>query len=251
MTSFLLLNSGDFVLLNSGDKVLLNVSPDTTPPTVSIISPLNGETVGTSFTVSGTAADDTEVSLVEVKIDSEAYQTATGTTSWSINLSDIAEGIHTITARATDSSSNQDTDIISINVDPALDPSGSGSGGKVKKSVGHQLTDLGPRPHIIQQGESISKIVLRPINTSKAKLVISQNSESICTIIPHFGGYSTSKLVIPVKSESISQLYYKSAGESWAIPHPSVLMERIEKKTDNINKAIKALSYLNMLDSIK
>jgi hypothetical protein len=219
---------------------------DTTDPTITIQAPLDLSTVGSPFTVSGISADNVFVSKVEVQVDSDALQLATGTTSWSINLTGVTNGSHTITAKVTDSSGNTATDIITVEVLVL----GGSSGGIVKKSVGHQLTDLGPRPHAIQRGESIATTLLRPLNKSKSKLVITVNGESVCKVIPYFGGVSTSQLLIKVKSESTAKLYFKGIGESWGILHPSVTAIHNIKKTEKLSKAIKTLTYLSMMSFI-
>ena len=76
-------------------------------PTVAITSPSEGAYVvyNTVSTISGTAADsDGTVQRVQVKIDREKWQNATGTTSWSYswNLAGWAPGPHRIQARSYD-----------------------------------------------------------------------------------------------------------------------------------------------------
>ncbi|MFH0815322.1 MAG: M14 family zinc carboxypeptidase [Methanobacteriota archaeon] len=76
-------------------------------PTVAITTPSEGAYVvyNTVATITGTSADsDGTVQRVEVKIDREAWQTATGTTSWTYNwnLAGWAPGPHRIQARSYD-----------------------------------------------------------------------------------------------------------------------------------------------------
>jgi hypothetical protein len=87
----------------------LRAGADTQVPTVSIVSPAAGTTVGGTLTVSGSASDNVLLSKVELKVDSGSYLPATGTTSWSrsIDTRAYANGSHTLLARATDSSGNQ------------------------------------------------------------------------------------------------------------------------------------------------
>jgi hypothetical protein len=84
---------------------------DTTAPTVSIAVPTAGASVRSSVAVSGSAGDNVQVAKVEVKVDGGAYVTAAGTTGWSLPLdtTKYANGTHTISARATDSSGNVST----------------------------------------------------------------------------------------------------------------------------------------------
>ncbi len=86
---------------------------DITPPSIAINSPTNGQAFTTStITVSGTASDNIGLSKVEVKVGSEAWQLASGTTSWNTTVN-LASGSNTIYARATDASGNiKETSII-------------------------------------------------------------------------------------------------------------------------------------------
>lgn len=97
-----------------------NNSTDTTLPTISISisSPTNNQTfTNPSITVIGTASDNIALSKVEVKLNSGSYQTATGTTSWSIPLT-LISGSNTITAKATDSSNNTKETSITVTYTP-------------------------------------------------------------------------------------------------------------------------------------
>ncbi len=78
------------------------------PPTVVINSPANGSTVAGIVSVSGTASDNVGVAKVEVSIDGGGWSLASGTTNWSfsINTTTLLNGLHTISARATDGSGN-------------------------------------------------------------------------------------------------------------------------------------------------
>ena len=78
------------------------------PPTVFISSPVNGTTVAGTLAVMGTASDNVAVAKVEVSIDNGGWSIATGTTNWlfSLNTATLLNGLHTISARATDGSGN-------------------------------------------------------------------------------------------------------------------------------------------------
>jgi len=90
---------------------------DVQPPSVSIGQPLNNATVSGTQIVSGTASDNVAVAKVEVSLDNGAWTTASGTTSWSYSLNTInaLNGSHTISARATDTSSNISS-VVSVTV---------------------------------------------------------------------------------------------------------------------------------------
>ena len=89
--------------------VTFSSATDSQVPTVAISSPAAGATVGGTVTVSGSASDNVSLSKVELRVDSNAYQLASGTSSWtfSLNTSAYASGSHTLLARATDASGNQ------------------------------------------------------------------------------------------------------------------------------------------------
>jgi hypothetical protein len=82
---------------------------DVLPPTISITNPADGAQFNESvLLINGTAADDTAVALVELRLNMGMWQTATGTTTWtgSVNL---ISGTNTIEARSRDSAGNYST----------------------------------------------------------------------------------------------------------------------------------------------
>ncbi len=83
-------------------------SPDTTPPSVSISAPGAGSTISGVASVAGSASDNAALAKVDVSVDGGTYQLAQGTSSWSYSLSTtaLADGTHTLVARATDASGN-------------------------------------------------------------------------------------------------------------------------------------------------
>ncbi len=96
--------------LQSG-LVAATASTDTSPPTASITSPSDGDTViaGVPLTVTGTATDSGggRVAGVEVSTDGGAtWHPASGHASWSYTFTPQTTGSLTIQARATDDSVN-------------------------------------------------------------------------------------------------------------------------------------------------
>lgn len=84
----------------------IRVTVNNTPPSISIASPEAGATIVGTFTITGTASSPAAgLSTVQVRVDANAWTTATGTTSWSasINSAAYADGAHTVFAMATDS----------------------------------------------------------------------------------------------------------------------------------------------------
>lgn len=89
---------------------------DTTPPVVAITYPADGQIFNTSsITVSGTASD-ARLDKVEVKVGNGGWQTASGTTSWSLQVT-LSEGSNTISARATDTAGNTKEASINVTLD--------------------------------------------------------------------------------------------------------------------------------------
>ena len=97
-----------------GGLVLTSKSTDTTPPTSTISSPASGATLqmGTTVTVSGTAADSGGgiVGGVEVSIDGgQTWHPVNGRESWSYSWTILASGSITLKSRAVDDSGNLET----------------------------------------------------------------------------------------------------------------------------------------------
>lgn len=80
---------------------------DTTPPSVSLTAPANGATVSGSVTMSANATDNVGVSKVELYVDGALKATATTspyTYSW--NTTQVANGSHSLQAKAYDAAGN-------------------------------------------------------------------------------------------------------------------------------------------------
>jgi len=86
--------------------------PDTTPPTVSITSPSNGQTVSATVTVTANASDNVGVAGVQFVLDNGTNIGAEDTSapySVSWNTTGAANGSHTLTAVARDAAGNRTT----------------------------------------------------------------------------------------------------------------------------------------------
>ena len=92
-------------------------APDTIPPTVAVTAPSNGATISGTINILGTSSDNIAVSSVAVAIDAGAYALAVGTTNWhfSLNATGLANGAHTLQAKAWDTSGNASTSTV-VNV---------------------------------------------------------------------------------------------------------------------------------------
>ncbi|MHA1910628.1 MAG: lamin tail domain-containing protein [Candidatus Kariarchaeaceae archaeon] len=93
--------------------------PDTTPPVVSIISPLDGATVGGIVIIMISASDAGGIASQLIKVDGETVST---TTSYSWDTIVEAEGTHIIYCEATDPSNNTGSDTHTITVDNTSPP---------------------------------------------------------------------------------------------------------------------------------
>jgi len=65
------------------------VSWTTIAPTIALQSPTNNAVAGGNLVVSGSAADNTAVQKVEVRLDAGSWLTASGTSNWSYNAEHI------------------------------------------------------------------------------------------------------------------------------------------------------------------
>jgi hypothetical protein len=72
-------------------------------PTITISAPQDGATVEGTVEISGTATDSTGIERVELQVDMGAFAAASGTNAWryTLDTDSLAEGAHTVTARAT------------------------------------------------------------------------------------------------------------------------------------------------------
>jgi hypothetical protein len=85
---------------------------DSIPPMVSITKPTHASIVGRTITVTGTAYDGSGISLVEIKVNSGPYSTATPKaagdwSTWSHTLTFATTGWKGIIAKATDKAGNR------------------------------------------------------------------------------------------------------------------------------------------------
>src|SRR5262245_56112357 len=111
VVSSILLYSGCGMTSSPNIPATPTPTPDTTPPTSTIMSPTEGATVliGTQVAITGTASDagGGSVARVEVSVDGGgAFSAATGTNAWSFTWTPSAPGPATIKSRAVDSAGN-------------------------------------------------------------------------------------------------------------------------------------------------
>ena len=103
-------NAGNIGAVSAERSATTSPAADTTPPTVTITSPINNARVPAgNLIVSGTSQDNvggTGVNNVAVQLDGGTFVTATGTTNWSITINITKKGAHQLRARAQDNAGN-------------------------------------------------------------------------------------------------------------------------------------------------
>ena len=86
---------------------LLSGTPDTTKPTLTITNLVAGQRVGNSlFTLRGKAADNVQLSVVNVQINNGVWTYASGTANWSADLN-LWPGTNTVRVYAMDGAGNK------------------------------------------------------------------------------------------------------------------------------------------------
>ncbi len=103
--------------LTTDNFSLTLVTPDTTPPTVSVTAPANTATVSGNVAITTTANDNIGVAGVTLLIDGAVVGTEDTTLPYDFtwNSTTVANGAHTISARARDAAGNQTTSAV-VNV---------------------------------------------------------------------------------------------------------------------------------------
>jgi MYXO-CTERM domain-containing protein len=109
--------------LQGSPNLLLNTMfVDTTPPVAAIMSPANGQTVGTAFMVSVNATD-VNLETVQLAIDGQAGESkAAG--PYAFQVSGLAAGPHGITVTATDGAGYKVTSSVQVTVSTTVKANG-------------------------------------------------------------------------------------------------------------------------------
>jgi hypothetical protein len=90
---------------------------DTVPPTLSILSPSANASVSGTVQISVSASDNVALALLQCYVDNKLIGTTNASSlSCSWNTRKVAQGVHTISARAEDTSANVSTTAIQVNV---------------------------------------------------------------------------------------------------------------------------------------
>jgi hypothetical protein len=111
-----------------GSFKLSDCGPVDNPPSVSIVDPVEGQTIASTYRVLVSASDDSAVTVVELSIDGGAYTDITANFDGTYYYYDwdttgYPDGAHTLQARATDDAAQTtDSTIVNVTVDNVDDP---------------------------------------------------------------------------------------------------------------------------------
>ena len=104
-------NAGNQSTLSSVNVTVANAVPDTTAPSVNLTSPVNGSAVSNTVSVSASASDNvggSGVASVSFLVDGSVVGSDTSSPySFNWNSAGMANGSHTVAARAVDNAGNQ------------------------------------------------------------------------------------------------------------------------------------------------
>src|SRR6185295_10391254 len=103
---------------NSAVASAVTLTPDTTPPTISITSPADASTLSDIVTITGTATDNVFVSSVGIFANNTLVGVASGTNPWTLTWDAriLTNGPYTLKAQAWDGSGNTATASISVTI---------------------------------------------------------------------------------------------------------------------------------------
>jgi hypothetical protein len=131
--NFEAVNESPLIVAPDSGEALQTITPDPTPPAVSITVPASGATVsGSSVSVSAAASDNVGVVGVQFELDAANLGSEVTTPPYSIswNTTAAANGPHTLTAVARDAGGNTTTSSgVTVTVSNTTGGSGGSSGG--------------------------------------------------------------------------------------------------------------------------
>ncbi len=224
---------------------------DTTPPNLTITSPVNGSEHSTSsISVSANYADVNNVTCTG-KLDSgtAASMSGGGTTSGTVSmtLSSVANGAHTVYVNCTDSRNNSVTknSLFTVNVltPPAPPPSGGGGGGggSTAPPVNTTVNDTTPQINI-SKGEtkvvSFENPVMRQVSLELENAVSSIQISAAIVQLPNLTERPLGNVYsyIEVKHTNLVNPDIKKATLSFAIDKSWIYANDINKTKITLNR---------------
>jgi len=180
------------ITLNAGAQPILitpaAVTADTTPPTVSVSSPLSGATVSGTVSVTATAADNIGVTHVELYVDGALQSSATTSPyTFSVDTTLLTNASHTLQAKAYDAAGNQAT---SAGVSVTVNIASLSALVLVTQFAGNGLYKLDPITNAIVSQLSFSANPGRPAADLTRRLAYAPLNNQIIALRPDTMEYS-------------------------------------------------------------
>lgn len=122
----------------ASDQITVNILvTDTTAPTITIINPIDGQTISGKTKITVLASDESGIDTVKIFVDGTLKTTLSGSTfDYTWNPKGISGGTHTISSIATDNNGNSSQTSVDIVIEKGGDKTGSGGGDKTGKGSG-------------------------------------------------------------------------------------------------------------------
>jgi len=114
----------------ASDQITVNILvTDTTAPTITIINPIDGQTISGKTKITVLASDESGIDTVKIFVDGTLKTTLSGSTfDYTWNPKGISGGTHTISSIATDNNGNSSQTSVDIVIEKGGDKNGKGGG---------------------------------------------------------------------------------------------------------------------------
>src|SRR5712664_59628 len=175
----------------SGD-LACSTPKDTTPPTVSITSPVANATLSGTVSVTANASDNVAVASVQFKVDGANTGAAISAApySYALDTTTLADGNHILTAVATDTSGNSTTSVgVAVKVNNAAPAPSITSLSPTSGLVGNSVTISGANLGATQGTSTVTF-------SGVAATATSWSATSVVVLVP--AGATTGSVVVTV-----------------------------------------------------
>ncbi len=194
-----------------------NTGPDTTAPTVNIISPADGSTVSGTTTISISASDVSGIVAYEILIDGVLKSTST-TYSWD-TTTEVDQSVHTILARAQDGAGNWGETSISVTVDNTVPPPPSGGAFKVM-TYNIEQSGINPDWKQVVKEENPDILILVEVGTWD-----DNNNALLNQYVDEFNAYFTNEA--PYQGVVTQNVAFDTSGEAVLSRYPIVATNQL------------------------
>ncbi|VVC06248.1 Virginiamycin B lyase [uncultured archaeon] len=217
--------NGKIYVANSGANTISVIDAvDTTPPTLTILSPANNDLVNTAIVpVSGTSSDDISVSSITWKVDSGSVSTATGTVNWSFITPALSDGVHAIYVNATDAAGLVTQQSVSITVS-VIDPSPTPTGSKTDPVT---TVVSSANPSFIGQSVTFTATVTSPNGTPSGTVNFMDGTTDLGSCILYGNSCTLSRSSFSFGTHQITASY---VGDSNFNPTSTTLTQMVQYK---------------------